>query len=100
MALSKLAMLCSAALLQAAASAFAAGAPADSKISENVRTALFHAAQFSGDNGINVETRDGVVYLSGQVDTDAQRKNAEALARHVPGVKRVVASLSLRSNGQ
>lgn len=108
MARSRIIALISAALLQAAAlSAIAAtancplgGCAGDTKISEDVRTALFHDAQFSGDNGINVETRDGVVYLSGQVDTDAQRKNAEVLARRVPGVKRVVASLNLRSNGQ
>jgi osmotically-inducible protein OsmY len=108
MAHSRIIALVSAAVLQAAAfSAFAAtancpvgGCAGDAKISEDVRTALFHDAQFSGDNGINVQTRDGVVYLSGQVDTDAQRKSAEAVARRVAGVKRVVASLNLRSNGQ
>jgi len=108
MARSRILILLSAGLLQAAAlNAFAdtsncppGSCSGDVKISEDVRTALFHDAQFSGDNGINVETRDGVVYLSGQVDTDAQRKNAEALVRRVPGVKRVVASLDLRSNGQ
>ena len=95
-------VLLSAALLQAAALSSFAAAPAngDAKISEDVRTALFHDAQFSGDNGIHVETRDGVVYLSGQVDTDTQRKNAENVARRVPGVKRVVAALNLRSNAQ
>lgn len=108
MARTKTIALISAALLQVAVlGAFAAtancpvgGCVGDAKISEDVRTALFHDAQFSGDNGINVETRDGVVYLSGQVDTDAQRKNAETVARRVPGVRRVVASLDLRSNGQ
>src|SRR6185312_10425961 len=104
----KIIALVSAGLLQVAAlNAFGAASDCprgnctgDAKISDDVRTALFHDPQFAGDDGINVETRDGVVYLSGKVDTDAQRKNAETVVRRVPGVKRVVASLELRSNGQ
>jgi osmotically-inducible protein OsmY len=45
---------------------------------------------------INVGTRGGVVTLEGTVDTDAQRTEAEQIARETPGVTRVVNQLAVR----
>lgn len=44
---------------------------------------------------IDVDTRDGVVRLSGMVETDAQRHEAEKLARKTDGVTRVINDIKL-----
>jgi osmotically-inducible protein OsmY len=41
---------------------------------------------------------DHTVYLYGLVDTDIQRLMAESLAQQVPGVTKVVNSISLQGN--
>jgi len=47
-----------------------------------------------------VQTINGVVYLSGIVDTDLERRNAEAIALKVSGVKDVVNNLATRNDGR
>jgi osmotically-inducible protein OsmY len=47
-----------------------------------------------------VQTREGVVYLTGQVATDLQRQSAETVAGQVPGVARVVNSIALTYGGR
>ncbi|HXH85136.1 MAG TPA: BON domain-containing protein [Candidatus Tectomicrobia bacterium] len=42
---------------------------------------------------VNVDTFDGVVYLSGTVDSPADKSDAEVAARQVPGVRQVVNDL-------
>jgi osmotically-inducible protein OsmY len=69
---------------------------ADRRISTDVRDAIFHHAEFAGDD-ISVQTHDGVVYLHGVVDTNVERDAAEKLAQATPGVKRVVNALELRN---
>src|SRR5262245_26528331 len=49
--------------------------------------------------GVNVDTYEGTVYLSGHVDTAAQKAEAEAAAWRVAGVEQVVNDLSVRSDG-
>jgi len=49
--------------------------------------------------GISVRTVDHVVYLEGLVDTNFDRSQAEAIARAVPGVKKVYDKLVLNGNG-
>ena len=44
---------------------------------------------------IDVDTHDGVVRLSGMVETDAQRSEAEKLARNTDGVARVINDIKL-----
>ena len=45
---------------------------------------------------IQVETLKGTVQLSGFAKSAAERANAEAIARNVPGVKSVLNSISVR----
>jgi len=47
---------------------------------------------------ISVETHQGVVLLSGFVETEAQIKQAEAIAGAIEGVKSVKNSLVVKSN--
>jgi osmotically-inducible protein OsmY len=68
----------------------------DARISVDVRAAIFHRAEFAGDE-ISVQTRDGVVYLHGLVDTNVERAAVEDVAKATPGVKRVVNTIELRN---
>ena len=45
--------------------------------------------------GIKVETTNGIVYLTGKVDTEQQAKNAVHFAQSVSGVKEVKSSLEV-----
>lgn len=47
---------------------------------------------------VGVETNNGVVYLTGEVETAEQRSHIGALASQVGGVKRVVNNLQVRKN--
>ena len=69
----------------------------DRQITEHIRTALYKNPSIAS-NDISVQTRDGVVYLRGLVDTNVERADIEALARGMAGVKRVVDSLELRND--
>ncbi|HEY6824502.1 MAG TPA: BON domain-containing protein, partial [Steroidobacteraceae bacterium] len=51
-------------------------------------------------NTVYVQTRDGVVYLTGQVSTDLQRGTAESIAGKAPGVVQVVNSIALTFGGR
>ena len=68
----------------------------DEKISEQIRSALFQRPDFVGSD-ISVQTRDGVVYLHGLIDSTPLRDDAVAIAQRIPGVKRVVNSIEIRS---
>ena len=46
---------------------------------------------------ISVNTDEGVVYLTGRVDTQAQKDEAERLARNTDGVKQVVNNIKVGS---
>jgi osmotically-inducible protein OsmY len=46
---------------------------------------------------VEVETNNGVVYLTGQVQTAEQRSHIASLASQVKGVKRVVNNLQVIS---
>jgi len=69
----------------------------DRQITEQIRTALYKNPTIAS-NDISVQTRNGVVYLRGLVDTNVERADIEALARGMAGVKRVVDSLELRND--
>jgi len=47
---------------------------------------------------VGVETNNGVVYLTGEVETAEQRSHIGALASQVKGVKGVVNNLQVRKN--
>ena len=46
--------------------------------------------------GVNVDTYAGTVYLTGEVDTPAQKAESEAAARRVQGVEQVINDLRVR----
>ena len=73
---------------------------ADAKITEAVRAKLKEHSELGGPNTVYVQTRDGIVYLTGQVVTDLQRETAENVANTVPGVQRVVNSIALSFGGR
>jgi osmotically-inducible protein OsmY len=77
-----------------------AGCPGDAEISAAVRTRLDQHTELLAPNRVYVSTLDGVVYLSGEVATDTQRLDAEAVALATPGVPRVVDLISLEYNGR
>jgi len=60
----------------------------DMAITAKVKSALLHESQINATD-INVNTRDGVVTLSGHVDDLNQKMRAEEIARSTNGVKSV-----------
>jgi len=69
----------------------------DTATTERVKTALAGDKALAGRD-IEVETRDGVVQLSGFVDSEDQRTAALMRARGVHGVQEVRNDLSLRDD--
>lgn len=68
----------------------------DSILTAKVKTALIASPETKAHQ-INVETKDGVVQLSGFVDTAAARSAATTVAKSVTGVKDVMNELSVKS---
>lgn len=77
-----------------------AGCAGDAKITADVRALINHYPALEAPNTIRLQTMDHVVYLYGQVDTDLERSLAESSAHAVPGVTRVVDSISLSYAGR
>jgi osmotically-inducible protein OsmY len=50
-------------------------------------------------NGVDVKTFDGVVQLSGFVDTNEQKQRAGEIAKQAEGVTQVVNNISLKPTG-
>lgn len=69
-----------------------AGGP-DSVLTTEVQQAISGHPALSGGR-IHVQSRSGVVYLSGIVDTDAEAAMAESIALSIGGVQKVVNSTS------
>lgn len=73
---------------------------ADAKINADV-TALFgEHRELGAPAALRIQTINGVVYLSGTVDTEFEIRHAEALARQVANVKDVENNLNARGNGR
>lgn len=75
------------------------GCAADAQITAAVRSLLNQHADLGPPNLIRVQTVDGVVYLTGEVNTDLTRQTAELVARQAQGVKRLVNSISVTYTG-
>jgi BON domain len=73
------------------------GCPGDAQITAAVQVQIRTHPALRPPDDIGVQTLDHVVYLSGLVDTDREKDIAEAAARGVPGVTRVVNSISVRN---
>jgi len=65
----------------------------DAKITTNVQTRLDRHPDLGPPRSVTVQTRTGVVYLYGEVNTGLERETAESLAEKTPGVARVVDSI-------
>jgi osmotically-inducible protein OsmY len=76
------------------------GAPAMDQTSDGWTTTRIQAKYFIDSDvkgrEINVDTRGGVVTLEGTVESEAQKTEAEQIARETEGVKRVVNRLTVR----
>jgi hypothetical protein len=85
------------ALLLVAGASLAAGKALvnDNEIYDNVRIRLAGDADVKGGS-LGVEVKEGVVTLTGTVDTDHQRSKAAKLARKVKGVKKVINNLTVK----
>lgn len=82
--------LLAAALL--AAPAVSQDKPSDDELYDKVRDRLATNRDVKG-GGIQVEVKDGVVYLRGRVTEQKQKNKAEQVAKKVKGVKKVVNEL-------
>ena len=67
----------------------------DGRIAADVKKAIAQHSDLGPPNQINVDTHDGVVYLSGIVDNGLVTDTAITVARNVPGVKRVESTVSV-----
>jgi osmotically-inducible protein OsmY len=67
----------------------------DSRTAERVREALAAGADYKYD-GVKVTAADGVVQLSGSVNTSAQKNSAGEVASKVVSVKEVVNNLAVK----
>lgn len=76
-----------------------AGCPGDAEITLNLEALIQQHPALEAPNSVRVQTADHVVYLYGQVNTEAERSEAEALAHQVPGVGKVVDSINFDYQG-
>jgi osmotically-inducible protein OsmY len=67
----------------------------DEKLSANVRGAIDRHADLGPPGTIQVQARNGVVYLSGLVNSGLSAENAVSVAHAVPGVTQVVSNVSV-----
>ena len=67
----------------------------DLEISTQLKSKLASSVGLSSVTNISVNSTNGVVTLSGQVDTEEARAKAEAVARAVPKVVRVVNNIQV-----
>ena len=68
----------------------------DHSITRSVKSELRNEPVFKF-NDVDVRTYNGVVQLSGFVNTEEQKRRAADLAQHVPGVSQVVNAITLKS---
>jgi osmotically-inducible protein OsmY len=67
----------------------------DARTTADVQSAIAQHPDLGPPNQIYVQSRDHVVYLSGLVDTGLATRTANDVARQVPGVSRVVSTVSV-----
>jgi osmotically-inducible protein OsmY len=76
-----------------------AGCPGDAEITAEFNALLRQHPALEAPNTVRAHTIDRVVYLYGQVDTELERSEAEALAHQVAGVTQVVDSINFSFEG-
>ena len=72
----------------------------DAQIKKDTTELVDQHREFGPPGTVHVQVINGVVYLTGQVDSDFEVRNAEALVRQVANVKDVENNLSPRSNAR
>jgi len=72
-----------------------AGQVDDLKITAQVKSKLASEVGASSVTDISVDSTNGVVTLSGQVESDGDKMKAEEVAKNVPHVVRVVDNLQI-----
>ena len=82
-------------LLSAAIPACATAGPSDARITADIGAAYDQNAALRAPNDLHVQTLDQVVYLTGLVATEPERRDAESIALQMPGVERVVDSIAV-----
>jgi hypothetical protein len=75
------------------------GCTPDEAITAEVTNSFQQHPELSIPNAIRVQTRNQVVYLNGHVATGMQRDEAISLAKRVPNVKKVIASIRTDNAG-
>ena len=73
---------------------------ADRGITQSIYRLLEQHASLQAPNSVRVETVNHVVYPYGQVNYEVERSTAQEAAQSVPGVARVVNSISLQYEGR
>jgi len=68
--------------------------PTDTQLSQQVAERILQDPTLKNRN-VQVESKDGVVTLRGEVDEESEKASAERIAGQVPGVKQVVLSLTV-----
>jgi osmotically-inducible protein OsmY len=67
----------------------------DSQITAKIQSVFDQRSEFRPPNFVYVRTVNHVVYLTGQVNTDLVRENAESIVRDTEDGARVVNSIAL-----
>jgi len=67
----------------------------DAKITTSVEAQLNQHGDLGPPNLISVQTREGVVYLSGSGSAGEQSRTAESLVAGLPGVERIVNTIAV-----
>jgi osmotically-inducible protein OsmY len=71
------------------------GKMTDGKITADVQARINQNPDVGAPDSVHVQTRDHVVYLSGNVSTGLMKQTAEDLARKTPGVTRIVNEIGI-----
>jgi len=69
--------------------------PSDASIDDNVRIKLSGDSEVNG-GALKVDVKDGVVTITGVLETQRQKDKATKIARRVKGVKQVVNNITLK----
>lgn len=74
--------------------------PGDADITSSVEALIQQHPALEAPNSVRVHTVNRIVYLYGQVNTEVERSEAEALAHQVAGVRGVVDSINFEFQGR
>jgi osmotically-inducible protein OsmY len=74
------------------------GCPGDAQLSAAVHERAQASSVLRG-NLLHIQVLDGVVYVSGMVDSDFEHEQINALFKSVPGVKSVINTTGVTTHG-